>query len=139
MALLSASPNLAAEIERRLTLPPADADIIPALAVIAAKCGRRREDDRASDFTLKVYMADLRAYPGDIVAAVLKHWPECSRWWPDWCDLFALLEELMVERRRVVALARSQAGLPSLGVDAASGGETGLLVRQAARKLGLLK
>lgn len=128
----------AADYAEGLMAPASDARLLDRIARLAVKCGKRKDDDRSADFTLEVYLEDLRTYPADIAVAVLTYWPDVSKWWPDWKDLCALLEELMVERRRVVDEARKAAGLEPLGVAGARGGEVGILVRQAARKLGML-
>lgn len=106
-----------------------------AIARLAVKCGRRKEDDRSADFSLAVFIEDLREYPADLVVAALRYWPTCSKWWPDWADLHGVLEELMVERRGVVEAARKAAGLPPLGLALYAGGEVGVLVREAFKKM----
>lgn len=136
-ALSSAATGEAANIAVLLQAPPTDSMLTEPLARIAVKCGRKREDAQSADYTLAVYIEDLKQYPADIVLAVLWNWPACSKWWPDWVELHALLEELMKERRGVVEAARKVAGLPPLGYDGFVGGEAGVLVRTAARSLGI--
>lgn len=136
--LSSGGPATAGETALRLMEPAADRDLLPIIGRLAVKCGRRVNDPRTEQFTLEVYMEDLRQYPADIAAAALMFWPSVSKWWPDWCELERLLDKLMVERRADVEALRRKAGLPSLGASALFGGETGMLVRQAARDLGML-
>lgn len=136
-ALSGVEPAQAAELAAHLLAAPTDDMLTEPLARLAVKCGRRREDNLAADYTLAVYIEDLKAYPADIVLAVLLHWPSCSKWWPDWADLHGILEELMVERRGAVEAARKAAGLPPAGFDLCAGGEAGVLVRAAAKKIGV--
>lgn len=130
-----AAPAAAAALADVLLAPAPDHVMEGAIARLAVKCGRRKEDDRSADFSLAVFIEDLREYPADLVVAALRYWPTCSKWWPDWADLHGVLEELMVERRGVVEAARKAAGLPPLGLALYAGGEVGVLVREAFKKM----
>jgi hypothetical protein len=73
-------------IEARLK--PLDRETIGMLIAEVYSLTKRRKDEQIEqDFAVMAYGERLLEYPADIVAEVLKRWPDRSTWWPSWHEL----------------------------------------------------
>lgn len=72
--------------------PAPDRTALEWLGELAGLTMPRRASDDGAAITLAAYATRLRAYPADIVRAVLDGWPTQSEFWPTWKELYDLLE-----------------------------------------------
>lgn len=104
----SVEADKAERIVQGLTAPAPQAKLVEWITICAALTAQPRDDDMASELKLRAYVEKLAEYPGDIVNAVLKDWPEKSKWFPTWADLKAALDTHMGIRPFVVNHVRRE-------------------------------
>ncbi|MCA3080409.1 MAG: hypothetical protein ING71_16665 [Rhodocyclaceae bacterium] len=84
----------------RLAMVSAPDDvIIAAIGVLEAKCKRGKESDGAGDLGLRVFVAELRKYPADVVLSVLSDWGNENIFAPSWNELKVKLDKATQKRR----------------------------------------
>jgi len=77
----------AIEIIERFMVPLKAKDIAKLLTEVYVLTKRRKDDQVELDFAVMAYGSRLMEYPADIVAEVLKNWPDRSTWFPSWHEL----------------------------------------------------
>lgn len=82
--------------------PASDRDLLLWLAAMAQliRLGAIHEEDLQAKCL--AYVAQLRAYPADIVRAALTEWPAKSQFWPTWCELKPMLDEKLAHREALI-------------------------------------
>ena len=84
----------------RLAMVSAPDDvIIAAIGVLEAKCKRGKESEGAGDLGLRVFVAELRKYPADVVLSVLSDWGNENIFAPSWHELKVKLDKATQKRR----------------------------------------
>ena len=78
------------------------------------------------DFAVRAYAARLADYPADTVFAVLKDWPNRSKWWPSWCEIKEQLDK--TDRKGMMVKALRQANPKGAG-------KIGALISTSLRRL----
>lgn len=71
-----------------------------ALADLDAITARKKAEDLDLTLITRCYAQRLAKYPADIVLHVIAEWD--AKWWPEWADLQAKLEEHMIPRRALL-------------------------------------
>lgn len=84
-------------------VPASDEMIIGALGVLEAKCKRGKESDGAGDLGLRVFVAELRKFPADVVLSVLSDWGDENVFAPSWHELKQRLDKVTQKRRDILA------------------------------------
>lgn len=89
---------MARSIIRSALQPAADRTTLVLLAKLSALVAQRADSDAGAEVQLAAYAERLREYPADIVAEVLRDWPNRSQWWPTWFELRERLEPKLQRR-----------------------------------------
>jgi hypothetical protein len=96
-----------------LSAPAPYAKIIEWLTVCAVLTAHPKDDAMSSDLKMKAFASQLAGYPGDIVAHVLKEWPNKNKWFPTWAELLADIDEMSGLRPDIVDRVRSRISRPA--------------------------
>jgi hypothetical protein len=103
-------------IIRGLLRPAAKAAVAPIVATLSARTKNAGQDQRQARFAAEVMVADLSAYPIDVVQWACDYWIDGgteSKWFPSWPEMRELCERRVSPRRRLErALAWVVAGEP---------------------------
>ena len=74
-------------------------DLRHELLALHVKTVRANNGDMDLELTLEVYLAELKAYPGDVVRDVLRNWP--GKFFPAWAELKdAITQDRRIRERR---------------------------------------
>ena len=99
--------NLAQQHALRLLAPASDSALAEALAALSLRVTRQGGDtsldDATAELQMRLYIADLRAYPEDIALHVLSRWHHVSTFWPSWKDLQDALDKHFRWRRGLLS------------------------------------
>jgi hypothetical protein len=52
---------------------------------------------------VRVYTDRIAQFPEDVAVWVIRQWSESEKWWPSLGELVIRMDELMVERRAILA------------------------------------
>ena len=100
-------PGSAADLDRDLmTLhdacrPLSERDRLKLLARLWSLTKRASGDTAEMAMTLRAYVEELAAYPGEAVEKALREWPRGSKWWP---ALAELVDALDWQARRIAEM-----------------------------------
>ena len=90
--------------------------VAPFVARLRVRTKSRATDPGMARFAADTMIADLSAYPIDVVASVCEEWPtlgEAGMWFPAWAELYPRCERLTQPRRALSkALHYVAAGYP---------------------------
>jgi hypothetical protein len=90
--------------------------VAPIVATLSARTKNAGQDQRQARFAAEVMVADLSAYPIDVVQWACDYWIDGgaeSKWFPSWPEMRELCERRVSPRRRLErALAWVAAGEP---------------------------
>lgn len=94
------------KIIERFMVPLKAKDIAKLLTEVYVLTKRRKDDQVELDFAVLAYGSRLMEYPGDIVAEVLKGWPDKSTWFPSWHELKKTIDRRNDREKMLKALVK---------------------------------
>lgn len=99
----SAANMIDAAQELRRTAPPASpGKLAGMLATMNATLVQSRQSEAETRLRVAAYVDRLAEYPADVVAAVLRAWPDNNKFWPAWFELREELERIARPRRELI-------------------------------------
>jgi hypothetical protein len=109
---LEASTATAGEIEaaRDVALQACAASSRNTVMAVMAELGRlrictasRSSGTEDTKLMVRVYTDRIAQFPEDVAVWVIRQWSETEKWWPSLGELVTRMDELMVERRAILA------------------------------------
>lgn len=105
MEPISPTPDFdrAHQILRSALQPAPRIELAKAITAMGMLTANKAGDEVSLDLRLEAYVQKLSGYPADVALSAVNGWSEKSKWWPAWAELREECENLMIQRRQMLA------------------------------------